>query len=69
MQGADINAVDGKQQSILIYAIERGKIDVVNLLLTKNVTYSICDDRNQSCLHIAAISNSTAIMEKLLKVR
>ena len=61
--------MDGKRKSALLHAIEQGKLETVNFLLNYNANYMIQDDRNQSCLHVAARYNRVTILETLLKVR
>ena len=60
--------MDGKRKSALLHAIEQGKVETVNFLLDRNANYMMQDDRNQSCLHVAATYNRVTIIEMLLKV-
>lgn len=67
-QGAAIGNMDGKHKSGLLHAIEQGKLETVNFLLNHDANYMIQDDRNQSCIHVAATHNRVTILETLLKV-
>ncbi|KAJ9552998.1 hypothetical protein OSB04_017043 [Centaurea solstitialis] len=65
--GASVDAKDSEGRTPLHWAVDRGHLEVAELLLNKNADVNIKDNEGQTPLHYAAVCDREAIGELLVK--
>ena len=65
-KGADVNATDNKQETVLMDAAMGGNTDVVKILLSKGVDVNAKNNKGETALSIAR-GKSFSDVVKLLK--
>ncbi|XP_009395302.2 acyl-CoA-binding domain-containing protein 1 [Musa acuminata AAA Group] len=65
--GASVNSKDSEGRTPLHWAVDRGHLGVVEILLNKNADVNAQDDERQTPLHYAALCEQEAIAELLIK--
>ncbi|PKA59637.1 Acyl-CoA-binding domain-containing protein 2 [Apostasia shenzhenica] len=65
--GASVNARDSEGRTPLHWAVDRGHLEVVELLLRRNADANAKDNESQTPLHYAAICERKAMAELLVK--
>ncbi|KAK5580170.1 hypothetical protein RB653_000183 [Dictyostelium firmibasis] len=63
-----INSVDSLNWTLLHVAVSHKSIDVVNLLLEKNIEISIKNNKGYTAFHIAACNGDLDIIEKMISM-
>ncbi|KAJ4956439.1 hypothetical protein NE237_013222 [Protea cynaroides] len=65
--GVSVNLKDSEGQSPLHWAVDRGHLNIVELLVSKNADVNAKDNEGQTPLHYAAVCGREAIAEYLVK--
>nr|XP_043608427.1 acyl-CoA-binding domain-containing protein 1-like [Erigeron canadensis] len=65
--GVSVDAKDSEGRTPLHWAVDRGHIDVAELLLSRNADVNLQDNEGQTPLHYAAVCEREAIAELLVK--
>ncbi|KAI3735430.1 hypothetical protein L6452_14927 [Arctium lappa] len=65
--GVSVDTKDSEGRTPLHWAVDRGHIDVAELLLDKNADVNLKDNEGQTALHYAAVCEREAIGELLVK--
>ncbi|KUJ21297.1 ankyrin, partial [Mollisia scopiformis] len=65
--GADIDVKDNKGYTALHYAVEKGSLEVVTLLLDRGADKDASNDDGWAVIHIAVERNQEEIVRLLIK--
>lgn len=66
-KGANVNKQDADGMTPLLWAVSKGDIDLVLLLLSYQPNFKLVNHRGESVLHLAAIHKHISLIKLLLK--